>query len=355
VIIDIKLPDVGTTTDEVEFVRWIKNVGDEVKRGEPLLEVETDKSLVEVESIASGKLLSHDIQPGVTVRVGDLLAQIETGATAGQAAKVAPVKTETRPVQEAVAVPNVTPPAASTGTRTNKREGIGMFERNRLRRADAGEKHPGLTKNQQTVARRMQQSKQTIPHFYLQRSARAEKIVEHREQAGEKIAWDAYFARALCHALREYPRLSTQYEDGVLRPVSPDNIGIAVDIDDDLFVITLEEPLGRSIVELSRSIYSKVEAIRQGDESARRMQASAATISNLGSTGLDSFTAIINPPQACILALGRIADFAVVENGELKIRKMVQMSLSVDHRVASGKVAAQFLASIVNHIETFKE
>jgi pyruvate/2-oxoglutarate dehydrogenase complex dihydrolipoamide acyltransferase (E2) component len=196
----------------------------------------------------------------------------------------------------------------------------------------------------------LQQAKQTVPHFYLTLSANAEAMVKARQALGG-IVWDAFFVWAVARAATAFGRMRCRFEDNQLLPIESDAIGVAVDVNDDLYVIAVEKPLVKSVQDISQHIIQQVESLHQGDPSARRLLPCWMTISNLGSAGIEAFAPIINPPQSAILGIGRIAPVPFVLDGGLVIQQRVTLTLAVDHRVASGKYAAAFLKRIIEEIE----
>ncbi|MCJ8332350.1 MAG: 2-oxo acid dehydrogenase subunit E2 [Lentisphaeria bacterium] len=342
--VEITMPDVGTTTDEVEITAWLIAVGDEIKRGEPLLEVETDKASVEVESIATGKLLSILIEAGEMVKVGTVIATVESDAPVAKAASKKPTETKAPAKKETVVV------AKSSGDR------VSFFQRNRDRRNAGDANAIPLSPIQRIVGKRVQESKQTVPHFYLEMSANAESMCELRQASDTKLVWDAFFAKAISQAMQDFPKFSTRLDGDKLIPVNSESVGIAADIDEDLYVVTVTDVLSKSFAEISGDIIDKVTKIKSGDVAARKIEEAAISISNLGACGVDAFAAIVNPPQVAILAIGRIAPTVVIDDeGDFVAQRQVRLTLSVDHRVVSGKYAGNFLAAIKNNLETIKE
>lgn len=327
--IELKMPDLATTDSSMKVVRWLIDVGQPVKRGQALLEVETDKALMEVEAVASGRLGAVHVQPGDVVDAAQLIATIQIDE-----APVAPARRE------------------------------GMFARNRTdaakpeaAKAETETREPGtpLSATQQAVARRLLESKRTVPHFYLQTSANAEPIVARRQAAGraEALVWDAWFVHAAAKALGRFERMGWRYDNDRLRPSEADAIGVAVDHGGELFVISLGEPARKTPAALSDEIRAAVGKLRAGDPEARRLKPAKLTVTNLGATGIESFAAIVNPPESAILAIGRIAPVAVVAEGKVVPQQRVSLGLSVDHRAVNGKYAAEFLQAIVQEIESF--
>lgn len=203
-----------------------------------------------------------------------------------------------------------------------------------------------------TAARRLQASKQTVPHFYLQTSANVEPMLARQAAAQpQKLAWDAFFVHAVSRALAAFPKLACRFENEQLVPQGTDSIGVAVDLADDLFVVSVPAPDGTTPEQLSAEIRAGVEALRSGAPDARRLTRNRMTITNLGMTGVEAFAAIINPPEAAILAVGTVAPVVVAVAGQPVVQNRVQLTLSVDHRVAGGKYAAGFLQCVVAELE----
>jgi pyruvate dehydrogenase E2 component (dihydrolipoamide acetyltransferase) len=323
--VEIKMPDLATTGSSIRVVRWLVEVGQRVQRGQPLLEVETDKAVMQVESIVTGLVGSISAGAGDEVETGETIAILQTD-TAGE------------------------------GRRS-------FFARNREARAH-GQVQEGkataferrtipLSVPQRVVAQRMQQSKQTIPHFYLQTSANAEGMIARRKSAEvETIAWDAFFVHAVGKALRAFERLALRFQDDQLVSPGTDAVGLAVDLEGDLFTLAIEDAAARNPGEISREITAGVARLRCGDPRARLAQRASITVSNLGGSGIESFAAVINPPESAILAVGKVMPVVAAVDGRLAIQNRVSLTLSVDHRVASGRYAAGFLGAIVQHLES---
>ena len=356
--IDFKMPDLATTGSAVKILRWLVKPGDAVTRGQFLLEVETDKASMEVEGTANGVFKEALIAEGEAVDAGTVIARIETSGD-GLAAKATPAATAVAP---SVA-------AATPATVVPKKTG-GMFARNRAAAAAVSAPEvtppppavtfaaPGglqtLSIARKTAARRLQQSKQTIPHFYLQTSFNAEPMMARRTAAlPHKLAWDAYFVKAVHAAIHRFEMMAYRFEDEQLVPQGTDTIGVAADIDGDLFVVPIEEPGAKSVEDVSRFIRERVAALRSGDPQARVMKPGVMTVTNLGSCNVETFTAIVNPPESAILAIGKIRPVVIaVSASAFAIQHRANLTLSVDHRVVNGKYAADFLGAIVEELES---
>lgn len=345
---EIKMPDLATTESEIRIVRWIVQPGQKIARGEPLVEVETDKASIEVESVASGVLCEVRFQVDERVSVGDVIAvlEVEAESPASVSARPAPAATATAsPVTAAPAARTVGGPA-------------GMFARNRAAADSVKAAATGvpLSLAQRTAGQRLQTSKQTIPHFYLQTSFNAEAIVACRQASEPRsLAWHAFFVLAVAKALGRFDRFRSRLDGERLVPAGTDAIGVAIDIDDELFVIPVAAPDGKTIAEISDEIRRSVARLRRGDQEARRTRAALMTVTNLGMCNVESFVPIINPPEAAILGVGKVLLTPVVlGSGELGVQHRGSLTLSVDHRVASGKYAAEFLNGIVTELEAME-
>jgi pyruvate dehydrogenase E2 component (dihydrolipoamide acetyltransferase) len=348
---EMKMPDLATTGSAMTLIKWLIQPGELVKRGQMLLEVETDKAAMEVESTANGILRETRFNAGDQISAGDIIAVIETAAAVAPKATAAPVVAPT-PTTSIGAAPAATAP---------KKAG-GMFARNReaasptVPTAAVVPPPTGaipLSVARRAAARRLQQSKQTIPHFYLQTSANAGAMIARRQAAlPDKLVWDAFFVHAAARVLPQFPELASRFENDSLLPATTTAIGVAADIEGDLYVIPVEKPVGKTVPELSREIRAAADALRQNEPGSRKNQPGLLTITNLGGANVETFTAIINPPEAAILAIGKIQPVVVPrsENG-FAIEQRVNLTLSVDHRVVSGKYAADFLGALVKEIE----
>lgn len=212
-----------------------------------------------------------------------------------------------------------------------------------------------LSVPQRVVARQMLLSKQTIPHFYLQTSADAGPMAARRRAAagtGKCPIWDAFFVHAVARALRRFPRLCHRFEADSLVPQGVDAVGLAVDLEDELFTLVLERPADRPPEQLSDEIHAGIVRLRSGDPQARMAHRASLTVSNLGGSNIESFAAIINPPESAILAVGKVIPVATVVGGQIAVQERVNLTLSVDHRVTSGKYAARFLGAFVEELES---
>jgi len=352
--VQIKMPDLATTADDVRIVRWLIEVGMPVKLGEPLVEIETDKATMDVESMAAGTLKAVYANPDDLVPVGQVIAVIES---AGQARPPAAQPSAAAPAPLASPTPSAAPTPAAATTSAGQ-PARGMFARNKAAREAAAQKQNEIVLNatQREVARRLQSAKQTIPHFYLTTSANAERMIALRAEASgrtppQKLVWDAFFVLAIARALQAFPRMGYQFDEDKLVQRT-DAIGVAADIDDILYLVAVEQPLTQTVEQISQQIADKVARIRQGDAAAKKRVPTAISVTNLGAENIESFAAIINPGEAAILAIGKVAPVVQAQGDQVVIQQRVNLSLSVDHRVANGKYAAGFLGSVVTELES---
>jgi pyruvate dehydrogenase E2 component (dihydrolipoamide acetyltransferase) len=215
-----------------------------------------------------------------------------------------------------------------------------------------------LSKLQQVVARRMSESKATAPHFYLQAEIDMSAAVEGRkrvkELAGEGDVVPSFndmVVKACALALREHPRANGAYRDGKFELYSRVNVGVAVAGQDALVVPTVFDADSKSLGRIAKDARAIAERVRAGAITPPELSSGTFTVSNLGMFGIHSFVAVINPPQAAILAVGAMAATPVVRDGEVTVRHMMRLTLACDHRILYGADAAQFLGRIRERLE----
>jgi pyruvate dehydrogenase E2 component (dihydrolipoamide acetyltransferase) len=348
---EMRMPDLATTGSPMKVVRWLVQVGQHVERGQALLEVETDKAVMQVESVVSGRVSSISVTEGEEVSAGQVISSLETDRPAATIA----VK-QTQPV--------TTASPAGPSSLESPASRPSFFARNRQARMSrtaekqgpegiAGPRAIPLTVPQRVVAHSMEQSKRTVPHFYLQTSASADAMAARRTAvAGKTLLWDAFFVHAAGEALLGFERMACRFESDHLVEQGIDAVGLAVDLNGDLFTLAIQQPASKTIEQISDEITSGVARLRSGDPTARRSRRANLTISNLGGSNVESFCAVINPPESATLAVGKVMPVVTVVEGQIVVQKRVNLTLSVDHRVASGTYAAGFLAAIVEHVES---
>ncbi|MBN2578835.1 MAG: 2-oxo acid dehydrogenase subunit E2 [Pirellulales bacterium] len=340
------MPDLATTDSAIRIVRWIVQPGEQVQRGQALLEVETDKAAMEVESVVNGVFEEARAEVDEEVSVGQVIAILKTEGPAH--APSSSTKSAPPPAASAVATP---PPAAPDRSASGSE---GMFARKRAT-ADPAPAAAGipLSVAQRTAAKRLQECKQIVPHFYLQTRLDASAIIARRQAAQPvKLVWDAFFVRAAGRALDRFERFGCRFEGDRLVPLeNNDAVGVAVDIEGELYVVPIAGPADKSLEQISAEIRENVERLRTGDPEVRKTRPARMTVSNLGVCNVESFIPIINPPETVILGVGQVLPTPVVlDDGVLGIRPQCTLTLSVDHRVAAGRYAAEFLDEIVREL-----
>jgi pyruvate dehydrogenase E2 component (dihydrolipoamide acetyltransferase) len=389
---EIIMPNLGTTTDEIKIVRWLKSENEIVKRGEPIFEVETDKAVMEVESFMEGYLKKIVVPEGGTAAVGAVVAFIgEEGYTldgvgakadVGIAVVSETAKTPPLRVKDGVRVsPLVRNIADKLGVDLNTVIGTGIngmilkadVEKRGKDRAEkpdqitlaaepaTGKKAPAFKRGEfipfntvgKLTAKNMAESKGTIPHAYYQVDVSAKRIIDARAVLGGKISYNTMIIKAVAEALKTYPRAAAIYKENGIRLPDEVNIGLAVDVDGNLFVPVLKNVDKKTVFELDDNIKTIITKARQRKLSNDDMTGGVLTVTNLGSSGIDAFHAVIKPSESAILAIGRIGKVPVVENGMVVPGAVMKICLSQDHRVVNGLYSAAFLIKIKEMLETW--
>ncbi len=378
------MPALGVAQDTGKLVRWLKNDGEQVTKGEPLMEVETDKATVEVEAPASGTLSAITAAAGDDVAVGRPMALIvgpgESSAPrhAGSPARstspshaevgpftspprgeVGPARTagtpgwgETSPASPSTARPMASPKArrlaeergVDISTVVGTGPGGAIVEEDVL--AAAGPKAtPSVTEPAlwRAMAENVTRSWRDAPHFFVIREVDAGALVEERPRHPGAVTYTDLILRAVAAALVEHPRMNGHAGEV--------NIGLAVAVPDGLMVPVIHGVDRLSVDEIAARRQEVVERVRAGRVRSGDVSGGTFTVSNLGMYGVDLFTAILTEGQAGILALGQIANRVVARDGAVVVRPTMLMSLSCDHRLVDGARAAEFMASLVQHVE----
>lgn len=362
-----EIPKIGLVMESVKVVRWLKGVGDPVTAGEPLLEVETEKAVVEVEAAASGRLAQILVQVDDQASVGDQVAWIECAQPGGGRIRSTPIarklaaergvdlrrisgsgpqgRVQLDDVQRAVGATLAPRPAAAAG-------------------AAADVAAPPLSPMRRALARAMTVSNATIPQFTVARSVDWTELQAVRREFAARAADGApslsvndFLLQALALALIEYPAVNATFSgdpdsaEARILHASGAHIGLVIAVDNGLLVPVIHDAERIGLEEIARRRLDCVERAQNGRLKRDEVDGATISISNLGSDGPDRFTAIINPPQSAILAVGRRRDQVVAINGAVDIRPLSDLTLTVDHRVADGRLASQFLTRIVGILE----
>jgi pyruvate dehydrogenase E2 component (dihydrolipoamide acetyltransferase) len=382
-----EIPKVGLVMESVKVVRWLKNVGDDVAAGEPLLEVETEKSVVEIEAAAAGRLTQILVQVDQQAAVGDQVAWIESAEAQGAATTaVAPRTADSATV---AATPSTVAMAARDGERIRStpvarklaaERGIdiggisgtgpgGRVQLDDVQRAidaprAAGAAAQPLSPMRRALARAMSLSNATIPQFTVARSVDWTELHAWRREFAARLADGAprlsvndFLLQAVARSLIELPALNATFSgdlesaDARIVPAGGAHIGLVIAVDNGLLVPVIHEVERLGLAEIARRRQDCVERGLKGRLKREEVEGATFSISNLGADGPDRFTAIINPPQSAILAVGRHRDCVVARDGAIVVRPLSDLTLTVDHRVADGRLASQFLARLVEILE----
>ena len=411
----VLMPRLSDTMTEGVIAGWHKQIGDTVKKGEVLADIETDKATMELESYKDGILLYQGAQAGEKILVNDLLciigqqgleiAPIVAALKGGAAQATTPAATTT--AAPTTSTPQAAPTASATAVNTTstqvvnegrifasplakkiaKEKGIdlkyvqGTGEHGRITRTDLDNYTPGNTSStakaaaprntnfvgqvsfidtpvsqmRKTIARRLSESLFTAPHFYLTMKINMDATIAARtvvnETAPVKISFNDFIVKAVALALKQHPKVNSSWLGDVIRANHHVNIGIAVAVDEGLLVPVLRFADGLSLDEISVSVKEFAKKAKDKKLQPSDWEGSTFTISNLGMFGIDSFTAIINPPDACILAVGGIAQEPVVKNGQIVPGNVMNVTLSCDHRVVDGATGSAFLQTLKSYLE----
>lgn len=412
----IRMPKMSDTMTDGTIAAWHKKVGDKVKSGDVLAEVETDKATMELESYENGTLLYIGVEAGSSVPVDGIIAIIgEAGADykallAGGGAPAAAAPAAAPAEQAASAAPAATPVAqpaeASSDDRVKasplarkmaEEKGVnlhdvkGSGEGGRVVRKDvesytpsakpaaasaapapaaasapsfvSAPAQPGtesyeevpVSQMRKTIARRLSESMYTAPHFYLTMEIDMTKAVAARasinEYTGTKISFNDMVIRAVAAALRQHPKVNSSWLGDKIRYNHHIHIGVAVAVDEGLLVPVVRFADQKSLTQIAAEVKDLAGKAKNKQLKPADWEGNTFSISNLGMFGIEQFTAIINPPDACILAVGGIKEAPVIRNGEVKVASLMNVTLSCDHRVVDGALGAAFLQTLKGLLE----
>ena len=403
---DINMPKLSDTMEEGTIVEWKKKSGEQVKSGDVLAEVESDKATFDLEADADG-VLQILVDQGVPAKIGAPIARIgDASSPAPPASPKAKAKEPEKPAppreappespgaprpqsenghedgREVKASPLARRLAEEMGVDLGSLRGSGPEGRivkedviaaggtrpkaERQRPQPTPEKPAGPdveviepTRMQGTIARRMTEAKSTIPEFQVTVEARVDLAVSLRQQlkdsvpGADKVTMTDFLVRACALALRKFPEVNTSWADGKFQRKRSINIGLAVAPSQGmgLLVPVVHDADTKDLIQISIESRQVIERARSGRPNEGDLSGATFSISNLGMYGVDEFTAIINPPEAAILAVGAIKDVPIVEGERIVPGKVMRMTLSVDHRVFYGATAAQFMAEVKRLLE----
>jgi pyruvate dehydrogenase E2 component (dihydrolipoamide acetyltransferase) len=409
-----RMPKMSDTMTEGVVVAWHKKVGDSVKSGELLAEIETDKAVMELEAYQSGTILYLGVETGGSVAVDDVLYVVgEAGADykallqASQSAS----STAEKPQEATPQVQNIAPAQSSNGS--SQEQGRlkvsplakkmatelgydlslikGSGDGGRIVKQDIENYQPAIQPQAQpattavggskesasvstgsnfigesyeevavsqmrkTIARRLSESKFSAPHFYLTIEIVMDNAMEARKKMNEfspvKISFNDMVIRAAAAALKQHPKVNASWLGDKIRYNHHVHIGVAVAVDEGLLVPVVRFADMKPLSQIAAEVKDLGQKAKNKQLQPKDWEGNTFTISNLGMFGIDEFTAIINPPDACILAVGGIKETALVKDGQLAIGNVMKVTLSCDHRVVDGALGAAFLQTLKANLE----
>lgn len=397
--VKIEMPKLSDTMEEGVIAKWNVKEGDKVSSGDVIAEVETDKATMEVEVFDDGTILKILAKEGDAIPLGGLMAVIgeegediseileeaESGAddteekatvTEEKAESKEPEKEEktASPVSgngRIKASPLARKMAEDKGIDLSRVEGSGP--EGRIIKRDIEDFTPSaagaaaiqytseededirISQMRKAIARRLSESKFTNPHFYETIDIDMEHVIEARNRLNEisdvKISFNDIVVKACAAALRKHPYVNSSWMDDVIRQHGDVNIAVAVAIDEGLMTPVINHADKKNLRQISTETRELAGLAKERKLQPEQMEGSTFTVSNLGMFGIEEFTAIINPPNVCILAVGAIRDVPVVKNGEVVPGKRMKVTLSSDHRVVDGAKAADFLNTLRELLE----
>jgi len=407
----VYMPKLSDTMTDGVVAEWTKKVGDTVSSGEVLAEIETDKATMEFESFYDGVLLYIGVEKGkaapvnsILAIIGDqgedisaLLANTDTSAVQNDAVAEAPKSVDVVPTPapaapvkpEPVAIP-VEQVASSTGRifasplakKIAEEKGIdisrvqGSGESGRITKRDVDQFVPGtaapapvfmsntgvesfvdepVSQMRKTIARRLAESKFTAPHFYLTLGIDMDNAIASRKamnaSGDAKISFNDMVVKAVAMALRKHPAVNSAWLGDVIRRNQHVHIGVAVAVDEGLLVPVVRFADTKGLQQIGMEVKDYAQRAKDKKLQPADWEGNTFTISNLGMFGIESFTAIVNPPDSCILAIGGIKEVPVVKNGQLVPGNVMKVTLSCDHRVVDGASGAAFLQTFKGYME----
>jgi len=390
----ITMPKLSDTMEEGVLVTWFKKVGEQVKDGELIAEIETDKATMEFESYLEGEVLYIGVEEGATVVVDapliiigakgeDFTALLAANKQSTKEEKTPAVKsTETAPVVKADPVkatpiqdsrlkvsPLAKKIAKEKGISLNQIQGTGP--NNRIVKRDVESYKPSniqsnfvgvekyteqpLSQMRKVIAKRLAESKFTAPHFYLTMDIDMDAAIESRKAIKSvldiKISFNDMIIKACAKALKKHPKVNSSWLGDRIRYNEHINIGVAVAVDEGLLVPVVRFADGKRLSQISLEVKDYARKAKNKELQPKDWAGNTFTVSNLGMFGIEEFTAIINPPDAAILAIGAIKQVPVVKNSEIVAGNVMRVTLSCDHRVVDGVVGSQFLNTFKQYME----
>lgn len=406
----IRMPLLSDTMKEGKIVTWNKNVGDLVKADDSLADVETDKATMEVVGYAEGTLLYQGIPAGQAAKVNEVIAVVGPAGTdltpylnafksspeSGPVSNSAPTeKTQMpeAPIPAATiqttqddgrikASPLAKQIARDKGIDLRKVQGSGDYGRIVKRDLDNYKEMPQqsvtqaagssmmsaqlqsgtegytdypVTQMRKIIAQRLGESKFSAPHFYLRISVEMDNMMQARKEINQvssvKVSFNDIMIKAVALALRKHPEVNSSWLGDVIRQNHHIHIGSAIALEEGLIVPVIRFADQKSLAQIASDANDLYDKARNKKIQPQEFSGNTFTISNLGMMDIDDFTAIINPPDACILAVGRIAPTPVVVDQQIQIKQIMRLTLSCDHRIVDGAVGARFLQTLKTYLQ----
>ena len=398
------MPRLSDTMTEGKVAKWHKNVGDTVKEGDLLAEIETDKAVQDFESEFNGVLLKQGVGEGEAAPVDSILAIIGpegtdvSTVTSATPAKSAPSQETTKEEAPATSKVETKQEGATDGSRIaisplakkmaeergiNIAEVKGTGENGRIVKKDIEAYQPSAkveatasvapaaaqalafvqgedteTVNSQVrnvIAKRLSESKFTAPHYYLMVEINMDKAIQARKEinavAETKVSFNDMIIKATAMALRKHPQVNSSWAGDKIIHRGNINIGVAVAIPDGLVVPVLKNTDMMSYSQISAAVKDMASRAKNKGLKANEMEGSTFSISNLGMFGIETFTSIINQPNSAILSVGAIIEKPVVKDGQIVVGNTMKLSLACDHRVIDGATGAEFLQTLRTYLE----
>jgi pyruvate dehydrogenase E2 component (dihydrolipoyllysine-residue acetyltransferase) len=381
------------TMEEGRLVKWTKAVGDAVKTGDTLAEVETDKAVMELVARADGQLLQQVVTEGTTVPVGNVVAYVgapgeKIDAAPAPARGPEPAPSTAAPTAVAVATAPAAPPVAAPASdagrvkasplarRIARESGVdlklvrGSGPGGRVVRRDLEASHPSsavpasvgvpyedipLTQIRKTIARRLAASVGPVPHFFLTIEADLERAAEARDalnqQLPQKISFNDIVLKATALALARHRACNAWWQDDHIRYWNEVHLGMAVAVEDGLITPVIRHADLKPLAAIGAEARELAGRARERRLKPEEYTGSTFSVSNLGMFDIDQFTAIINPPEAGILAIGSAVAKPVVQDGAVVVRRRLRLTMSCDHRVIDGATGATFLRTLKQMLE----
>ncbi len=382
---EVIMPALSPAQETGILIEWFKEEGDLIEKGEPLMEIETDKANVEVEATTTGILANITVNLGDEIPVGKVIALILADGESVPESKKEYSSSETKvseedtaqlqttisspldpsanlPTNKIVASPKVRQYAKKEGIDLSFIKGSGpngviLMEDVLVNQSstETEENDIPTSKGWRLMADRLTESWSSAPHFNLVRHLDVSNLVTYKKQVQEKnsnrLTYTDLLIKLVSIALKEHPRINASWIDNKIVKNSEINVGLAVDFDGGLIVPVIHKTDELSLGEITNRRKDLITRTQAGKLRSGDLDRGTFTISNLGMFDVDSFNAIINPPQAAILAVGRIVDKVVPVDGLPAVRPILTLNLSFDHRVVDGVRGAEFLKTLSNLIE----